>query len=193
MQVTFKPVLWIWLAGPFFELGVRALFQQLGPNPQEALLRGLGQQTLVLLLLVVAMPFLARWLVPSILVFRRMVGLFAFFYASIHLLAFWVFEHGLVLRDLLHDALTRPFVAVGLGSLALLAPLALTSNRFSMRRLGPRWKLLHRLIWPALGFGILHYALHKSGKNDFDGPLLAAAALLVVVLTRPNRAGARTG
>lgn len=173
----------------------------LGVNPQEALLRALGQQTLMLLVLIVALPVLAarlplgagRWLQP-LLGMRRLLGLWAFAYTAIHLAAHWQFEHDLVLGALGMDAVTRPFVTLGLLATLLLLPLALTSTRAAQRRLGPRWKQLHRLVWPATALGVVHYLLHKMGKNDLSDPL--AVGLLLAVLyavSRAQRARAQLG
>lgn len=188
-SLGFRVALWLWCAGPAAQLAFYTATDQLGANPQEFLLRALGLQVLMLLLLILALPVLARpaatkpWLQP-LLQSRRMLGLWAFTYGAVHFLAFWQFDHGLLLDRLWEDTLRRPFVSVGLAALLLMLPLALTSNRFSLRRLGPRWKALHSLAWPAAWLGLLHYALHKAGKNDFAAPLLALAILLAVIAAR---------
>lgn len=181
--------LWCWAAGPLLELSARLLLDSLGANPQEEILRGLGRQTLVLLWLVLLVPVLQRTLWPGVLTARRMLGLWAFFYAGIHLLAYAQFEHDLVWPALAVDAFQRPFVTVGLLALLLMLPLALTSNRWSMLRLGKDWKFLHRLVWPVVGLALVHYVLHKAGKNDFLEPALAALALVFILLLRRVRLG----
>lgn len=189
-----KPLLWIWLAGPLIELALRAVLDGLGANPQESLLRALGQQTLFLLLLVVAYPLLASGLSQDARVAwigcRRMVGLWCFGYATIHLLAYWQFEHDLQWAPMGRDLVTRPFVTVGVLGWAALLPLALTSNRWSMRVLKGGWKRLHRsLLWPVVGLGLVHFFLHKAGKNDFWEPLLFSGILVMLLGARWSARG----
>lgn len=175
-----KGTLWLWLAGPLVQLGLLVVSDGLGANPQETLLRALGQQILGLLLFILMMPMLGRLLTPGLLACRRMVGLWTFFYACLHMLAYAQFEHDLDWVALAHDGIQRPFVTVGLLTLALMAPLAATSNRLSMRRLGRRWKQLHQLVWPIVVLGLVHYFLHKAGKQDFQDPIFASLLLLTI-------------
>ncbi len=178
----------IWAAGPLLELMIRLASDGLGANPQEEILRGLGRQTLVILCLVLAMPLLGR-IAPqtrlaSLVRHRRTMGLWAYAYSIIHVLAYLQFEHDLAWAAIWSDFWSRPFVTVGLVCLVPMSLLALTSNRWSMRKLGQRWKSLHRLIWVIVLLAILHYALHKAGKNDFTQPLLFLVAWCGLLLTR---------
>lgn len=178
----------IWAAGPLLELMIRLASDGLGANPQEEILRGLGRQTLVILCLVLAMPLLGR-IAPqtrlaSLVRHRRTMGLWAYAYSIIHVLAYLQFEHDLAWAAIWSDFWSRPFVTVGLVCLVAMSLLALTSNRWSMRKLGQRWKSLHRLIWVIVLLAILHYALHKAGKNDFTQPLLFLVAWCGLLLTR---------
>lgn len=184
-----KPLLWLWLAGPLAELVLRAALDGLGANPQEALLRALGQQTLMLILLVLAYPLIAGRMRPELrqawLSCRRMVGLWCFGYASIHLAAYWQFEHDLRWQPMWNDLFARPFVTVGVLAWLALLPLALTSNRWSMRRLKQSWKGLHRtLLGPIVLLGLVHFYLHKAGKNDFWEPLLFTLILVLLLWAR---------
>jgi sulfoxide reductase heme-binding subunit YedZ len=179
----------LWAVGPLLELFVRLSLDGLGANPQEEILRGLGRQTLVILCFVLAMPALARRYpytrLRGLVQHRRAMGLWAFAYACIHLLAYLQFEHDLAWSAIWDDFWRRPFVTVGLLCLLAMTLLALTSNRWSLRWLGPRWKVLHRLSWVIVLLGILHYALHKAGKNDFTQPtvfLLIWSGLLAMRL-----------
>ncbi|MEY2776229.1 MAG: sulfite oxidase subunit YedZ [Pseudomonadota bacterium] len=182
-------MLWAWLAGPLLELMGRAAWDGLGANPQEALLRALGQQTLMLLCLIVAYPVLSPRLPSELrqawLSCRRMVGLWSFGYASIHLAAYWQFEHDLLWRPMWNDLFTRPFVTLGVLAWLALLPLAMTSNRWSMRRLQQGWKRLHRSLLPMAVFaGMVHFYLHKAGKNDFWEPALFTGLLALLIWRR---------
>jgi sulfoxide reductase heme-binding subunit YedZ len=182
----------LWAVGPLLELTIRLILDALGANPQEEILRGLGRQTLVILCFVLAMPALAR-LYPhtrlrGLVQHRRAMGLWAFAYGCIHLLAYLQFEHDLAWSAIWGDLWRRPFVTVGLLCLLAMTFLALTSNRWSLRWLGHRWKVLHRLSWVIVLLGILHYALHKAGKNDFTQPVvfLVIWSGLLAMRFKPN-------
>lgn len=179
-----RPVLWLWLIWPLAFLAWAAVTDQLGANPQEALLRHLGELPLALLLIIVAVPGIARLGLADLRVHRRLLGLWAYGYATLHLLAFWAFEHDFRLLPLVQNSVVRPFVTIGLLVWLLLVPLALTSNRWSMRRLGPAWKRLHLLVWPAIVLGLLHFVLHKAGKNDYTEPLIYALVFAALVAAR---------
>jgi sulfoxide reductase heme-binding subunit YedZ len=169
-----KVALWCLAAVPLIDLAARTLLGQLGVNPQETLLRATGTWTLTLLLVTLGVSTLRRalnW--PELIMLRRMLGLWAFTYGVVHLLGFWAFEHSFIWRDVFQDAFKRPFVTVGLVSMLLLLPLAITSNRFSMRALGPKWKKTHRLIYVVVLLACLHFFLHRAGKNNFADPLWA--------------------
>ncbi|MGA1664626.1 MAG: sulfite oxidase heme-binding subunit YedZ [Burkholderiaceae bacterium] len=165
-----------WAVGPLVELTIRLALDALGANPQEEILRGLGRQTLVILCFVLAMPALARRYpqtgLRQLVQYRRAMGLWAFAYACVHLLAYLQFEHDMAWSAIWGDLWRRPFVTVGILCLLAMTLLAATSNRWSMRWLGQRWKVLHRLSWAIVLLGIVHYALHKAGKNDFTQPIL---------------------
>lgn len=108
---------------------------------------------------------------------RRMLGLWTFAYAVIHLLCFWAFEHDFVWLSVVQDGLKRPFVTVGLLAFVLLLPLAITSNKRSMRALGPRWKKLHRAIYAIALLSCLHFFLHRAGKNNFLDPVITTVVI----------------
>lgn len=172
-------------AAPLLDLAWLAYAHNLGPNPQEALLRATGLWCLVLLLLTLSITPLRRWLDWAELIrVRRMLGLWVFAYAVIHLLGFWAFEHDFDWAAVFADSLKRPFVTAGLVSIALLIPLAMTSNQWSMRRLGSSWKKLHRLVYVVATISVLHFYLHKTGKNDFLEPTIALIVLLVLFVAR---------
>jgi methionine sulfoxide reductase heme-binding subunit len=180
-----KRALWLAAAAPLVDLAWLAYAGALGPNPQEALLRATGLWSLVLLLVTLSITPVRRWMNWAELIrVRRMLGLWAFAYAVIHLLGFWAFEHSFDWAAVFADGLTRPFVTAGLLSIALLIPLAITSNTWSMRMLGSGWKKLHRLAYVVAAISVLHFYLHKVGKNDFLEPTIALLVLLGLFLGR---------
>lgn len=141
------PLYWLYEAWSF----------ALGPDPGKVLVDRLGLGTLILLLLTLSMTPMQRltgW--PGWIAVRRQLGLWCFFYVALHLCAYLIFVLGLDWSQLGVELLKRPYIIVGsLGFVCLLA-LAVTSNRYSQRRLGARWKKLHRLVYVVLGLGLLH-------------------------------------
>ena len=176
-----------------FTLGCFPLFrwlwlgwcQQLTANPVEFLTRSSGTWALVCLLFTLAVTPLRQLLKqPALVRVRRMCGLFAFFYASLHMLAWVAWDQDFECPEMLKDITARPFIFVGALSYLTMALLALTSNAFSMRRLGKRWQLLHRLIYLIGGLVILHYWWHKAGKQDFATVSVYAGVLAVLLAWR---------
>jgi methionine sulfoxide reductase heme-binding subunit len=143
-------------------------------EPLEAITRGTGDWVLYLLCITLAITPLRRltgwnWVVRL----RRMAGLFAFFYAFLHFLAFLWFDHFFDLAEMWKDVLKRPFITVGFVAFVLLIPLAATSTNSMIRRLGgKRWQWLHRLIYVIAPLGILHFWWMKAGKNNFTEPII---------------------
>ncbi len=146
----------------------------LQPNPVEALLHGTGDWTLRLLLVTLAVTPLKRltgWRRPVL--WRRMLGLFSFFYAVLHFLVWLALDRELLWSQILEDLTKRPFVMVGFAAWLILLALAVTSNLWSMRRLGANWKRLHRLVYAAALLGVLHY--WWLVKADVREPLIYLA------------------
>ncbi len=137
-------------------------------NPVEFVTRSTGTWALVFLCLSLSITPLRRLSgQPHWTKFRRMLGLYSFFYAALHFsLWFWV-DHALDLAEMWQDVLERPFIAAGFTAFILLIPLAVTSTKGMMRRLGRHWTQLHRLVYLIAITAILHYWWHKAGKNDF--------------------------
>jgi sulfoxide reductase heme-binding subunit YedZ len=165
-----------------------ALLNELGANPLETLIRDTGDWTLRMLLLTLAVTPLRRltgwtWLQR----FRRMLGLYAFTYASLHFLVWLVFDKGLAWGAMLEDIAERPFITVGFLAFVLLIPLAATSTRGMMRRLGRRWQRLHRTVYAIAILGVVHYVWLV--KADILEPALYAAILAVLLLIRLRRPG----
>ena len=158
-------------------------FDQLGANPAEALIRATGDWTLRMLCLVLAVtPLRVILTVPTLARFRRMLGLFVYFYATLHLLAYSWFDMGLELTDIGRDIVKRPFILVGFVGFVLLTPLAATSFNRAVRALGARrWQRLHKAVYAIAALGVLHFFWMRAGKNDF-GEVAVYAAILAVLL-----------
>jgi methionine sulfoxide reductase heme-binding subunit len=156
-----------------------AATDQLGANPAEALIRSLGDWSLrflVMVLLVTPLRVLLGW--PALARFRRMLGLFMFFYASLHLLAYAWFDMEFDGAAVVADVIKRPFILVGMLSWFFLLALAATSFNRAVRSLGAkRWQALHRSVYAVAGLAVLHFYWMRSGKNDF-----AEVAVYAVVL-----------
>jgi sulfoxide reductase heme-binding subunit YedZ len=171
-------------------------FDRLGANPAEALIRSLGDwalRALVLVLAITPLRVAAGW--PQLARFRRMAGLFVFFYASLHWLAYAWFDMGLVWADIVADVPRRPFILVGTLAWLLLLALALTSFQHAIRRLGAaRWRALHRAVYAVAVLAVLHFFWMRAGKNDQAEVLVYAAVLGALLLWRLRRfaASART-
>jgi sulfoxide reductase heme-binding subunit YedZ len=182
-DVWLKLPVWVLGMGPL-AWGVWAFFaDELGANPVETLLLVPGRWALVFLLLGLAVSPVRRftgW--NRIIRIRRLLGLFAFFYASLHFLIYLAVDQGFAWSFILEDIAERPFITVGFAALVLLVPLAITSTRGWIRRLGRRWQLLHRLVYPATALGALHF--YWKVKADTFWPLVAAGILAALLLAR---------
>lgn len=171
-----KPWLFVFCCYPLLRWFSLGFLDGLGPNPAEFLTRSSGTWTLVgLLMTLTVTPVQVLLRQPALVRVRRMLGLFTFFYACLHVLAWAWWEHGFEISALWEDVLTRPFVSVGLFVFVVFLVLALTSNQWSMHRLKRRWKSLHRWIYLAAVAAIVHYWLHKAGKNDFSEVMVYGA------------------
>jgi sulfoxide reductase heme-binding subunit YedZ len=162
-------------------MGIRG---ELGANPIATALNQLGLLALVFLLASLTctpLKALLGWTWPIRI--RRMLGLFAFFYASVHFLTYAAIDQVLNLRAIFDDVTKRPFIMVGFAALVLLIPLALTSTDGMVRRLGfVRWKRLHRLVYLTAGLGIVHFIWRV--KKDLSQPLTYAAWLAILLGVR---------
>jgi sulfoxide reductase heme-binding subunit YedZ len=154
-------------------------------NPIEFITRATGDWTLYFLCLTLAVTPLRRVTGLNALIrFRRMLGLFTFFYASLHFLTFIWFDHFFDLAEMMRDVLKRPFIAMGFSAFVLLVPLALTSNDFMLRKLGRRWSVLHRLIYLIAILALLHFWWMRAGKNNFTEPLVIGVVIAVLLALR---------
>ncbi len=184
-----KPLVFALCLLPLAWLTWGAAADQLGANPAEALIRGLGDWTLRFLCLTLAVtPLRLHTRTPQLARYRRMLGLFVFFYACLHLLAYGWLDMGLDAADIGRDILKRPFILVGFTAWLLLLPLALTSSNGAVRALGGRaWRTLHRLIYLIAPLALLHFFWMRSGKNDFADVGIYAAIIAVLLLERLSR------
>jgi methionine sulfoxide reductase heme-binding subunit len=162
-------------------LGWDACFGEIGANPIEFFLRTTGVLTLLFLLITLSITPLRKYYGWNQLVkFRRMLGLYAFFYGFLHLITYSIFDKSLNLSAIVGDIWERPFIAVGMLSFFLLIPLAITSTNAMIKRLGGKnWQKLHRLTYLAAIGGVLHFWLIV--KSDVTYPFLFALVLAVLL------------
>ncbi|WP_321965084.1 protein-methionine-sulfoxide reductase heme-binding subunit MsrQ [Paraburkholderia sp. J7] len=154
----------------------------LGANPIEFITRSTGLWTLVFLCITLTVTPLRRLTGWNTLVrFRRMLGLFAFFYATLHFTTYIWFDKWFDVAAMFKDVGKRPFITVGFAAFVLLIPLAVTSTRAMARRLGRRWQTLHRLVYAIGVLAILHFWWMKAGKHDLVLPKLYGAIMLVLL------------
>ncbi|HEX9880232.1 MAG TPA: protein-methionine-sulfoxide reductase heme-binding subunit MsrQ [Candidatus Binatia bacterium] len=179
---------------PLIRLAWLAAYDNLGANPIEFITRSTGTWTLVFLTLTLAVTPLRRLSgYQAAIRFRRMLGLFAFFYASLHLVTYIWLDQFFALMDMAADVMKRPFITVGFFSFLLLVPLALTSTSGMIRRLGGRrWLWLHRLVYVASLGGVVHFLWLV--KADIREPLIygSIVALLLAFRVAAAMRGVRT-
>ena len=178
-----KPVLFLLCLLPFAWLFYGAWTNNLGANPAEYLIRSTGDWTLRFLCLTLAVtPLRVLTSIPTLARFRRMLGLFVYFYVVLHLLSYSWFDMGFDVADIAKDIAKRPFILVGFSGFVLLTPLAATSFNRAIKTLGAkRWQMLHKAVYVIAGLGILHFFWMRSGKNDF-GEVAIYAAIMAVLL-----------
>ena len=174
-----KPLLFAICLLPFAWLLFAALTNQLGANPAEALVRATGDWTLRFLCIVlVVTPLRVITKTPALARFRRMLGLFVYFYVVIHLLSYSWFDMGFDVPDIAKDIVKRPFILVGFTAFVLLTPLAATSFNKAIKVMGARrWQLLHKLVYAVAGFALLHFFWMRAGKNNFAEVFVYATIL----------------
>jgi len=180
-----KPAVFLLSLLPLARLFLLGFAGELGANPVEFVTRSTGTWALVMLCLTLAVTPLRRLSGWNALVrLRRMLGLFAFFYASLHFTVFLWLEHWFDLAAMLLDVLERPFVTAGFLAFLLMVPLAATSTQAMVRRLGSRWLTLHRLVYLIAPLAVLHFWWHKAGKNEFTEPAVYGAVIALLLAAR---------
>jgi methionine sulfoxide reductase heme-binding subunit len=183
MHRYFKPVVFLACLLPLGRLAWLGFHAGLGANPIEFITHSTGDWTLTFLLVTLSITPLRKltrqyWLIS----FRRMLGLFAFFYGSLHLMTYVWLDKFFDVHQMLHDIAKRRFITAGMTAFALMIPLALTSTNWSIRKLGKRWQMLHRLIYFSASAGVIHYIWLV--KADRKKPLEYAFVLGMLLLYR---------
>ena len=201
MSPLAKPLVFAACLLPFVLLAYGAFTDGLGANPAEALIRSTGDWTLRCLCLTLAVtPVRVVLGLPALARLRRMLGLFTYFYAVWHLLAYAWLDMGFDVADIARDIPKRPFILVGFSAFVLLTPLAATSFNRAVKALGaPRWRRLHQTVYGIAFLAMLHFLWMRAAKNNF-GQVAVYAAILSVLLGwrlarwwREGRPGARPG
>lgn len=180
---------------PFIYLAIQAVLNHLGANPVEKITHFTGTCTLVFLCLTLLVtPVRKIFGLPFLLRIRRMLGLYAFFYVTCHLLTWILFDRGLDWSSMVPDIYKRPFITIGMSAFILMIPMALTSFNRAIRWLGgKKWQRIHYLIYPVAILGVVHYYWLRSAKHNFGDvyPFMIAVTVLlgyrvVVALLKSN-------
>ncbi|MEW9922187.1 protein-methionine-sulfoxide reductase heme-binding subunit MsrQ [Marimonas sp. MJW-29] len=178
-------ILYVLPAPYFFYLGV---IGELGPDPVKALEHEYGEIALQLLIIGLCITPLRQFFGINLIKFRRAFGLLAFTYVALHLLV-WAFLDVQTLDRVVADILKRPYITIGMAGFVLLLPLALTSNNWSVRKLGPKWRQLHKLTYVAVILGGVHYIwLAKGFQLE---PLVYMAVILGLLALRLRKTKAQ--
>ena len=181
--IPVKALLFIVSLIPFTVLIVNAIEDNLGSNPIEAIRLFTGDWTLYFLLITLAITPLRRLSGRNELVrYRRLLGLYAFFYACLHFFSYLILDQFFDWQEIWRDVLKRPYITIGTAAFVLMIPLAVTSTNNMMKRLGKNWKRLHSLIYVTGTLGILHFLWLV--KADVRKPLLLGAVLITLLVLR---------
>ncbi len=179
----FKPFVFALALMPLVSLGLAAWQDKLGANPIEVITHSTGDWTLRFLLITLSISTLRRLINWGQLIrLRRMLGLYAFFYATLHLFTYLWLDQFFWWEDILADIIKRPFITVGMLAFVLLIPLAATSTNAMIRRLGKNWLKLHKLIYPITILGVLHF--WWLVKADVREPFIYMAILALLLAER---------
>ena len=178
-----KTVVFFLSLWPIYLISYQIIFNQLGPEPVDRIINHFGEWTLIFILLTLSMTPLKK-ITKSVewIKFRRMLGLFTFFYASIHMLSYVGLDYRFDFEPLINDVLKKKFIFIGFSAWLLLIPLAVTSSERMVRLLKQNWKKIHRLIYIIGIFGVLHYIW--LSKTIFFKPLIFLIILIILLLFR---------
>jgi sulfoxide reductase heme-binding subunit YedZ len=178
-----KPVFFVLCTLPFLWLLWRTVLGDLGANPVETVTHQTGDWALRMLLLTLSLTPLRKWTgISAFIRYRRMAGLFVYFYAGCHFLIWFVADHGLNFGSMIADIVKRPYITFGFTAFLLLTPLAVTSNQWSMKKLGKQWKRLHQLVYATIVLGVAHYLWLV--KADYLEPMIYAVIASLLLLLR---------
>ncbi len=183
MKVIIKPAVFILSLLPFFALIYYGFTSQLTANPIEFITHYTGDWALYFLLITLAIsPLRVITGSNAYTRFRRMLGLFAFFYACIHFTTYFVLDQFFDFQAIIEDIVKRPYITVGFTAFVLLLPLAVTSTQKMIMRLGSRWRQLHSMIYPLTGLAILHY--YWLVKADTRTPIMLGIIFTSLMILR---------
>ena len=185
MKKYIKPCVFILSLFPFLIIVFKIFFNQLGPEPVKEITHHTGEWTLIFIVLTLAMTPLKRITKSNIWIsFRRMLGLFVFFYATIHLMTYVIIDYRFDWQQIYNDVLKKKYIFIGFSAWLLLIPLAATSSQKMTKLLKQNWKKLHRLIYVIAVFGAFHYIW--LSKTIFFKPLIFAIIILILLMFRLN-------
>ena len=183
MKKYYKPSIFFLSLIPFFLILYKITFNKLGPEPVKEITHFTGEWTLLFIIFTLSMSPLKKITKLNIWIsFRRMLGLFLFFYATLHMLTYVVIDYRLDFQSISKDIITKKFIFVGFAAWVLLLPLALTSSKRALIYLKDKWKKLHRLIYIIAILGLVHFIWLV--KKDLTEPLIYAVIILILLLFR---------
>ena len=186
MNKFLKPGIFILSLIPFLVIISKIYFNQLGPEPVKEITHHTGEWTLIFICLTLAMSPLKRFTNLVIWIkFRRMLGLFVFFYATIHLITYVVIDYRLDWQQIFNDVFKKKYVFIGFSAWLLLIPLTVTSSQKMMKLLKHNWKKIHKLIYVIAIFGSLHYIW--LSKTIFFKPLIYMTIIALLLLIRVKK------
>ncbi len=183
MKKYFKPSIFILSTIPFILITFKIFFNKLGPEPIKEITHHTGEWTLLFLIFTLSMSPLKQLTNLNIWISaRRMLGLFAFFYASLHMLTYVALDYRFDMNEISKDIVTKRYIFVGFAAWLLLVPLALTSSTRMVKLLKQYWKKLHRLIYVIAFLGVIHFIWLV--KKDLTEPLIYLLIVLFLLLFR---------
>ena len=185
MKKYFKPSIFFFSLTPFLIIVYKIYFDQLGPEPVKEITHHTGEWTLIFICLTLLMNTLKSFTNLTIWInLRRMLGLFVFFYATLHMLTYVVIDYRLDFSSISKDIVTKRFIFVGFAAWLLMIPLALTSSRWAVLYLKDKWKKLHRLIYLIAILSIIHFVWLV--KKDLTEPLIYGTIIIILLISRIN-------
>ena len=185
MKKYFKPSIFFFSLTQFLIIVYKIYFDQLGPEPVKEITHHTGEWTIIFICLTLLMNPLKSFTNLTIWInLRRMLGLFVFFYATLHMLTYVVIDYRLDFSSISKDIVTKRFIFVGFAAWLLMIPLALTSSRWAVLYLKDKWKKLHRLIYLIAILSIIHFVWLV--KKDLTEPLIYGTIIIILLISRIN-------